>query len=403
MWPLVTDLFPWRHTGVEMKRTWPIAPVAACLRARWDALLAADPSERDGLFRPTRDRDTRSRPPALRPGALNRAAIGGAAADEPLPSDDIAPYEFRSLDRELVILDERLGDFMKPVLWRSHGDRQVYLATLTTHPLAAGPGVTVASASPPDRHFYRGSYGGADIMPLYRDVDATRPNVTRGLLARLGDLYGSAVAPEDLLAYVVGLLGTSAYSARFAVELREPGPRVPLTASHDLFRRGADLGARLVFLETRGDRLGRPGWSLPSGAARIETPIPSDAAGCPTDATYDATTQTISIGAGEVRPVKPEVWRFEVSGYRAVQEWIMRRLARPRGKTSSALDEIRPIAWDAGLQRDLLLLLAIVEEIVTTITPQAIGLLDEVLDGALIDASELPSPGPPERKAPRLT
>ena len=81
----------------------------------------------------------------------------------------------------------------------------------------------------------------------------------------------------------------------------------------------------------------------------------------------------------------------------------MRRLARPRGKTSSALDEIRPIAWDAGLQRDLLLLLAIVEEIVTMITPQAIGLLDEVLDGALIDASELPSPGPPERKAPRLT
>ncbi|MDY6916890.1 MAG: N-6 DNA methylase, partial [Chloroflexota bacterium] len=40
-WPLLTDLMPWQHSGMEFKRTWPIAPDTETLERRWRALLSA--------------------------------------------------------------------------------------------------------------------------------------------------------------------------------------------------------------------------------------------------------------------------------------------------------------------------------------------------------------------------
>jgi hypothetical protein len=66
-WPRLTDLFPWQHTGGELKRTWPIAPDRQTLGRRWDALLSAPKSDRGELFRETRDRVrlSHARPPIL--------------------------------------------------------------------------------------------------------------------------------------------------------------------------------------------------------------------------------------------------------------------------------------------------------------------------------------------------
>ncbi|MCX7851043.1 hypothetical protein, partial [Thermus sp.] len=33
--PKLTDLMPWQHSGVQLKRTWPIAPDEETLRRRW--------------------------------------------------------------------------------------------------------------------------------------------------------------------------------------------------------------------------------------------------------------------------------------------------------------------------------------------------------------------------------
>ena len=38
-WPLLCDLMPWQHSGVQLKRTWPIAPLKETLEQRWEALL----------------------------------------------------------------------------------------------------------------------------------------------------------------------------------------------------------------------------------------------------------------------------------------------------------------------------------------------------------------------------
>ena len=40
-WPLLTDLMPWQHSGVQLKRTWPIAADLEMLGRRWDGLMQA--------------------------------------------------------------------------------------------------------------------------------------------------------------------------------------------------------------------------------------------------------------------------------------------------------------------------------------------------------------------------
>ncbi|WP_413252050.1 type ISP restriction/modification enzyme [Thermus sp.] len=40
-WPRITHLFPWQHSGVQFKRTWPIGPTKETLEARWQKLLSA--------------------------------------------------------------------------------------------------------------------------------------------------------------------------------------------------------------------------------------------------------------------------------------------------------------------------------------------------------------------------
>ena len=63
------------------------------------------------------------------------------------------------------------------------------------------------SADIPDLHVFCGSFGGKDVMPLYRDREGKEPNITGGLLDTLGAQYGETPTPDDLAAYVYALLG----------------------------------------------------------------------------------------------------------------------------------------------------------------------------------------------------
>lgn len=202
----------------------------------------------------------------------------------------------------------------RPLIAASH---QPFLTTLTTTPLGAGPALTVTTAVP-DKHQFRGSFGGKDVIPLYRDADAAQPNITRGLLDLLADRYDGPVTPEDFAAYVAGVLAHPGDHARFAVELATPGPRVPLTADAELFAEVRDLGRRLLWLQTWTERYrdaaaGR-GADLPAvaglGWASPVAQIPATER----DVTYSAATQTVHVGTGTVTGVRPDVWAFQVSG-----------------------------------------------------------------------------------------
>ena len=111
-WPLATQLFPWQHSGCELKRSWPISESKEVLTARWDKLLAAGEADKDKLIRRTDARNKDKSVDALLSKAKLLPIKTLKVGDVP---EAIVAYAYRSFDRQLVILDGRLGDRFRPL------------------------------------------------------------------------------------------------------------------------------------------------------------------------------------------------------------------------------------------------------------------------------------------------
>jgi predicted helicase len=108
----------------------------------------------------------------------------------------------------------------------------------------------------PDLHHYNGR--GGHVFPLWREQNATIPNLPPQLLAFLTHKYGSEIRAEDLISYIAATLAHPAFTARFRNDLSTPGLRVPLTGDGDTFREGAELGRTIIWLHTFGERMTDP-------------------------------------------------------------------------------------------------------------------------------------------------
>lgn len=228
------------------------------------------------------------------------------------------------------------------------------------------------------------------------------PNIQPGLIRALGDEYGCAVSSEDLLAYVYGVLAQPGFTARYRVELGSREVHVPFTKDGELFSRVGDVGERLLWLHTYGERFagdGRGQGQVPQGRARCMVAVPGDAAGYPEHYDYDAATQTLKVGAGEFAPVSKAVWEFEVSGLKVVQSWLGYRMKRKAGRSSSPLDEIRPEHWTSDFTTELLELLWVLEATLAEY-PAMERLLGAVVEGPCFRADELPTVPDYCRRAP---
>jgi predicted helicase len=280
-------------------------------------------------------------------------------------------YAYRSLDRQWIISDSRIGDFMRPVFWRAHSHKQVYITTILSHPLGHGPAL-VASCDVPDRNFFCNRAGAT--FPLYRDATASTANLLPGLLDLLNKAYKQKITEDDFFAYVYGMLANAAFTDRYAEELATRELRVPITGDAALFAQVRDVGARLLWLHTYGERYvpkGRHRGQVPKGKARCTKAVPGDAANYPEDYQYNEATKTLHVGSGQFAPVAPEVYNFEVSGLKVVQSWLGYRKKEPKGKKSSPLDDIRPEKWTGEFTTELLELLWVLEATIAEYPKQA--------------------------------
>ncbi len=250
----------------------------------------------------------------------------------------------------------------------------------------------VASAAIPDLDNFRGSFGARHVIPLYRDIDATQPNVTHGLLDFL------SVSEEDLLAYVYGVLAQPAYVERFWDELELPPPHVPITKNAELFAQVAEHGRELIRWHTYGERFVRDDEHLVlDGTARNHKAVSQTE--YPNSFDYDEETRTLHVGDGEFGPVEPDVYHYSVSGLAVVKSWLGYRMKDRKGKKSSPLDDIRPEVWT--FSKELLELLWVLERTIA-LQPAGKALLDKVLASELWRADELPKPTEAERKPPKV-
>jgi len=392
-YPAIDDLLPHTSLGVTCNRAWVRAPEAEILVRRWRRLVLADPEEKRALMKETRDRTIDKRVPAF-PG--ERAALPLRLETTSVPR--IERIGFRSFDRQYIIADQRVVDFLRPDLWRLRGEDQIFLVTQLREPLTSGPAV-VFSAEVPDTHYFKGHHGGR-VIPLYRDIRQHAPNIAPGLLPLLRDRLRSVIADDDLIAYVAGVSAHSGYTERFHGELAQPGVRIPLTVVPELWYEAVEIGKRVIWLHTFGERFvderrGRPLHRLPS-RPDVQEPIPGSPGQLPSRLEYRPGDNSLVLGwdrFGRIGPVSRGAAEYEISGMRIISHWFDYRKRNPAGRRGvSDLDDENLYRWSNGMTEELRDLVAVLEGCVSLEHQQA-DLLDRIVRSPILSTAELTDAG----------
>jgi len=401
-YPALDELFAYNGSGAMPGRTWVVAPDEASLRLRWSALISAVETEKEGLFHPHL---RGGKPGDKHLHKVARALPQFSQSDRSVAEetgDSIPPvrYAYRSFDRQWIIPDSRLINQPNPELWRSDGRTQIYLTALQRTAPETGPAISFAAAIP-DLDHYKGSFGGR-VFPLWRDKDATDPNLPPKLLEFLYATYKKKVTAEDLFAYVAGVAAHSGYVSHFAKDLAQPGLRIPLTGLAKLFFKAADLGRRVIWLHSFGERFVDPKADRPAGPPRLPKnrapkipkagKIPDDPESMPDEIGYDINKQRLLVGTGFIENVPPEVWNYEVSGKRVLNSWFSyRKKNRERAiigdrRPPSKLGEIQADHWLSEYTTELLNVLNVLTMLVE-VEPEQAKLLEAICDGPTISLS----------------
>jgi Type ISP C-terminal specificity domain/N-6 DNA Methylase len=395
--PSLNSFFNYDGSGVMPGRTWVIAPDAQSLLDRWQRLVQAPPSEKEALFHPH-----------LNLGKPGDRHVNRVVADSlhgfpsrPLPVGketqaclEPVRYAYRSFDRQWIIPDNRLINRANPKLWLCRHSGQVFITALAGSAPRSGPSITV-SANIPDMDHYKGSFGGR-VFPLTLDDKGTKSNIKTAVTKFLADLYGQEVDAEDVFAYVVSILSCRSFVEYFKQDLLTPGLRVPLTADPAIFFQGVELGRRVIWLSSFGERMVNAGKGRPPGPPRIAPgtrpkipaggEIQKPGASFPRELRYDEALERLHVGDGYIDNVSPQMWEFEVSGKQIISQWFSyRRENRERPamgdkRPSSALSSVQPKEWPGEYTTELINVLNVLG-----LLSEMDESLNDVLEGVLIN------------------
>ncbi len=419
--PRLEDLFIYNGSGVMPGRTWVIAPDRESLERRWKCLIGErDPAQKEALFHPhirnnqLGDKHTQK---LLREGLPGHEYRNVKVANDELPVITPTRYGFRTFDRQWIIPDNRLLNQPNPTLWGSHSKEQVYLTSLVQHSPTGGPAISFTSLVP-DLHHYKGSFGGR-AFPLWSDKQAVTPNVPNQLLVDLKNRFGYAVSAADIMAYVAAIAAHPDYVRRFDGDLVQPGLRIPITASADLFEEAVALGRQVIWLHTFGERFVDAAAGRPPGPPRMSSEIgptipkggtiPDTPEDMPDQIDHDAATNRLHVGRGYVERVPRAVWLYEVSGKQVLTQWFSyRRKNRERPiigerRKPSALGDIQPDRWLPEYTAELLNVLHVLGRLVE-LEPAQKDLLDRICAGPLLTEETLRAAGAlKEKDAAKVT
>ena len=246
------------------------------------------------------------------------------------------------------------------------------------------------------------------MHPLWRDSDATQPNIKPALLGYLANVYAQPIKAEDVLAYLAAVMTHPSFTERFKADLIQPGLYVPLTADATLFAEAVALGSEVAWLHCYGERFAAPAAGRPKQAPRLPKDIapsipkageiPSAPEPLPDVMDYDPATRRLKIGKGYVENVTPEMWAYEVSGKEVLWHWFSyRRRDRTRPligdkRPPSQLDSIQPDHWQPEYTTDLLDLLNVLGRLIA-LEPKQADLLSRICEKPLLSADELRKAG----------
>ena len=394
-WPGLDQIFPWSSPGIQYKRIWPIGESKRLLETRWSRFCSSNQRLRSNLFKETGYRNIDTKVNDVFGNPIESLIQCTPTSKVP----PITDYGYRFLDRQYVIIDNRLADRIRPSLIQVHSRNNFYLVSMNSMSPDSGP-MIIATSNLPDLHFMWG--GGKDVIPVFRNSDCTEPNITGGFLSKLAEHFDAPVSEMELVSYIYGVLAGQSYTQTFWEELSIPGARVPITKDLQLFKTAAKLGSELIWLHTFGEQFSdEKGSTIPKGKAKVIRAISDQIGDYPTEFKYNSTTQEITIGTGVLGPVAPEVWQYSVSNTRIIDSWLGYRMKKRRGRSSSPLDDIRPQQWIPRMTDELRRLISIIEATLR-IDKKLSSVLSEIASGSCFKASELPTPQVHERVPPPI-
>lgn len=390
--PATTDLLPWTAPGIKPNRTWVYAPERETLVQRWGRLVRAPLAEKANLLKETSSTSVQSVVSRIAGMDAHAGTIGAETSESPC----LRRIAHRMFDRKWVVADARVHHRPSPSLWLTSSERQIFMVEQHAHRITSGPALAF-SALIPDMHYITGR--GGRVLPLYRDAEASAPNLSPKLLDTLSVKFGCAVSPEDLLAYVATITAHGGYIRRFADFLAAPGVRIPITADGDLWLDAVGLGYEILWLHTYGERGVDPSKGRPRSAPRmpadrptVVVAIPDTADGMPDRLRYEAADRRLHVGGGAIAPVTPAMIEYQVSGILVVKHWFDYRRKVPAGNRGSPLNDIIATRWTPAMTTEFLELLNVVGRCLA-LEPAQDAILARVMDGPLIGVRELQDVG----------
>jgi hypothetical protein len=400
-YPALDALFEYNGSGVMPGRTWIIAPDAESLQQRWRKLMRAKPGQKEELFHPhlrggePGDKHVNKVVNAL-PGYPNNSQAVSSEKGDCVPP---IRYGYRSFDRQWIIPDSRVINQPNPELWRHHGKTQIHLTAPSDRSPSVGPAITFTTLVP-DLHHYNGR--GGRVFPLWRDATGNLSNFPQSVIKSITTAHKlkASIAPEDFMAYLAAIAANPAYTARFQKDLAQPGLRIPFTKDAKLFAKAVEMGRRVIWLHTFGERFADKKAGRPPGPPRLpkerapripkDGAIPDDPASMPDEIGYDESKQRLLIGKGFIDNVPAAVWRYEVSGKRVLTQWFSyRKKNRERPiigdrRPPSKLGDIQPDHWLAEYTSELLNVLHVLAMLVE-MEPDQAALLEAICRGKTIE------------------
>ncbi len=263
-----------------------------------------------------------------------RKADFALAYGQEIDANKIRLSSYRPLDRRMLYNERGFVDWPRPQLQEVWGTENIGLFAMPSG-TAGGPACWCHSAIP-DRHAFRGSYGGY-AFPLYDRRTGHGPfNLKPELVEALGAAYGAAVTPEAVFDVILCLLSASSYTTRFAEDLEDVFPHIPFPADRELFDAAARLGAEIRAVETFARA---PGEACLTGMARAET-APTGPLGVVE--WRDGEIRLCADGSGRIGAIPRPVWDFAVSGYRLLPRWLDGRKGMVIGP--NFIPELRDVA-----------------------------------------------------------
>jgi hypothetical protein len=302
-WINLKDCFVFRSSGLESKRDDIVYAVSRqALEQQVRLILSLHGEELDEAFNST----------DMNPSHAAQA-VGWQGRLASLSS-------YRPLDRRWHYIPDSWNDRPRPALQAAWGASNMCLFCLPSG-TNAGPGVWCHSEYP-DRHAFRGSYGGY-AFPLYdRRPAINASNLSPLLVAGLSAAYGVAVSVEDVFDAILCLLSATSYTLRFAEDLEDTFPHVVLPLHAEVFGDAVALGREIRAIETFARE------PAPRGRGFVSIETAPTGAVAPIELIGEGLA-LCSDGSGRVTGVPQAVWNFSVSGYRVLPRWLEARVGQP--------------------------------------------------------------------------